>query len=73
MANRPWPDGPTWEEIVRRGVGTLAAKQRSRKRLTVPLWSLVRDLFRLGSASSEQLCRACGFDPVTGEWIEEGR
>lgn len=71
MTDRAWPDGPTWEEIVRRGVGTLAAKQRSRKRLTIPLWSLVRDLFCYGSTYSVQLCRACGFDATTGERIEE--
>ena len=37
------------------------------------LWVKVADATGYEDAYAVQLCHACGFDPVTGEWIEEGR
>lgn len=78
MAERAWwPDGPTWEELVRIMLGRLAAQTRVDRGRNVlnrqRLWVKVADATGYEDAYAVQLCRECGFEPVTGERIEEER
>lgn len=77
MANRAWPDGPTWEEIVQRTVRKAAARVRYNRALygypdlvTVALRDSIAEL---SLSDSAKLCRACGFDATTGEKLEDER
>lgn len=75
MGDRAWPDGPTWEETVRRVIAQEASRRRSRRasKSALPLWATISRITSYGSTYSVQLCRTCGFDATTGWWIEEER
>lgn len=74
MAERAWPDGPTWEEIAKLMLSDLATQtrgDRGRNGLKGQrLWVKVADATGYEGTHSVYLCRVCGYDPVTGEKIE---
>lgn len=52
-------------ELIKRALYALRHRRplRRPRRLLVPLWSNVMDVFALGSTYSQQLCRRFGLDP----------
>lgn len=77
MSERAWPDGPTWEELVR-SAARFAAFQAQHSRFILSdrrfsAYEYLADALCIAGETAIKLCRACGYDPVTGERIEEER
>lgn len=76
MANRAWSDGPTWEELrsaVRCAAFRAQHTQFGLSTQRVPAYEYLSDALCITEETAIKLCRACGYDPTTGWWIEEER
>lgn len=62
-----------YKDLVGRVVWTKAAEHRHKhKRNRLPFWSVLGNLFSLGSTSSCELAKEFGYDPETGEAMKGG-
>lgn len=61
------------DELVAHAVFVAHARYTGRVTKRFPFWSLVGDVFSTGSGYSSRIARACGYDPDSGEPIEEAR